>query len=464
MPQARTGNAKLAAVITEAGMSHGEVARAFVRVAQESNAPEFAGVGRSHVSHWVAGSKPSGRAPMLLCEALSRRLGRVVTLDEIGLPASPLSSRDMLGWRVDTLTALTELGRVDVDAERRRVLSTAAYSLAALTLPSDRWWTQMAEHGQMRGAAGGRAVGQGDVDAVRDMVSLFSRVDQRRGGGHARSAVVQYLSSDVSNFLRGRYKDDILRRGMFTAASELSYLAGWMAFDNGEHNVAQHYFNVAVKLAAEADNPAMAGHVLRAMAHQAIDLGHHKYALKLASASVDGARYETAAPRERALLGVVHARSLAVNGETQGAARALLRAEDDLAAASSGDDEPGRVFFFGEASLAHETACALRDTGDLAGATTQFRRSVRTRQASAFTRTHAVTLGYLGAVQARQGAIEEACATWSRALDAMDGVRSGRTRQVASEMRAILSPYKRRSIRAVQDVDARAKTYLSTFA
>ncbi|MFI7332832.1 tetratricopeptide repeat protein [Micromonospora aurantiaca (nom. illeg.)] len=464
MPQAGPGNAKLAAVITEAGMSHAEVARAFVRVAQESNAPEFSGVGRSHVSHWVAGSKPSGRAPVLLCEALSRKLGRVVTLDEIGLPASPLSSKDMLGWRVDTLAALTELGRVDVDAERRRVLSTAAYSLAALALPSERWWTQMAERGQTRGAAGGRTVSRGDVDAVHDMVSLFSRVDQRRGGGHARLAVVQYLTSDVASFLCGRYADDTLRRDMFTAASELSYLAGWMAFDNGEHNVAQHYFNVSVKLAAEANNPAMAGHVLRAMAHQAIDLGHHRHALNLASASVDGARYKTAAPRERALLGVVYARALAVNGETQGAARALLRAEDDLAAASSGDDEPGRVFFFGEASLAHETACALRDTGDPAGAMAQFRRSVKTRKASSFTRTHAVTLGYMGAVQARQGEIEEACATWTRALNAMEGVRSGRTRQVAAEMRAILSPYKRRSIRAVRDVDGRAQTYLSTFA
>ncbi|MBQ0994760.1 Tat pathway signal protein [Micromonospora sp. H61] len=464
VPQAGPGNTKLAAVIAEAGMSHAEVARALVRVAQESNADELTGVGRSHVSHWIAGSKPSGRAPVLLCEALSRKLGRALTLEDIGLPAALLSSADMLGWRVDTLAALTELGRVDVDAERRRVLGTAAYSLAALALPADPWWTRMAELGRARGTPAGRTVGRGDVDAVHDMVSLFSHVDQRRGGGHARSAVVQYLSSDVAAYLRGRYADEKLRRYMFTAASELSYLAGWMAFDNGEHNVAQHYFNIAVKLAAEADNPAMAGHVLRAMAHQAIDLGHHKHALDLADASVRGDRYETAAPRERALIGVVHARALAVNGETQHSARALLRAENDLAAATRGDDEPGRVFFFAEASLAHETACALRDTGDLAGATSHFRRSVRTRKAAAFTRTHAVTLGYLGAVQARQGEIEEACATWSRALDAMEGVRSGRTRQVAAEMRSILSPYQNRRIRGVQEIDARAKSYLSTSA
>ena len=77
MADARKGNAKLASVITETGLSHAQVARAFVRVALESQAHEFAGVGRSHVSHWVAGSKPSGRGPMILREALSRRLGTV---------------------------------------------------------------------------------------------------------------------------------------------------------------------------------------------------------------------------------------------------------------------------------------------------------------------------------------------------------------------------------------------------
>ncbi len=121
------------------------------------------------------------------------------------------------------------------------------------------------------------------------------------------------------------------------------------------------------------------------------------------------------------------------------------------------------MFFFGEASLAHETACTLRDTGDLARAVRQFHRSVRTRKAATFTRTHAVTLGYLGAVQARQGNIEEACGTWSRALDVMDGVRSGRTRQVAVDMRSILSPIRRRGIHAVADVDARAASYLRQF-
>lgn len=461
MPRDATGDTALAAAIAEAGITHGQLARGFVRVAAESGAHEFVGVGRSHVSHWVAGSVPSGRGLLILCEALTRYLGRPVTRADIGFGDAPPAGQDLLAWDTDTLAALTDFGRADVDLERRRVLGAAVYSLAALALPWDDWWTQMARTGRARAAFDGRRVGRGDVGAVQDMVGLFSRVDQRRGGGHARTAVVQYLTSDVAQHLRGRFVDEHLRQDMFTAAAELAYLSAWMAFDNAEHVAAQHHFALALRLAAEADDPPMQAHVLRAMAHQAVDLGHPRHALALAAASADGDRYTLASPRERALVGVVHARALAAAGRPRLAARALLRAEDDLAAAAPGDGEPGRVFFFGAASLAHETACALRDSGDLDGAATQFRRSVRSRQASTFTRTHAVTLGYLGEVQARSGAIEAACATWSRALDAMDGVRSGRTRAVARTMRALVSPYRDRHTPGAADVDARAASYLA---
>jgi tetratricopeptide (TPR) repeat protein len=331
-------------------------------------------------------------------------------------------------------------------------------------MPDQQWWAAMAERGTNRAAPGGRLVGRADVAAVRQMTTLFSEMDQRHGGGHGRTAVAQYLAVDVVGFLRGRYLDDRVRKDMFSAASELAYVCGWMAFDNAEHGTAQHWFAEAIKLAAEADDLPMAAHVLRAMAHQAIDLRHFDKGLEFAAGSMDGDHYRLAAPRERALLGVVYAKALANAGDTRASAAALLRAEDDLAAAGPGDEEPSRVFFFGEASLAHETACTLRDSGDVDGAVREFRRSVRTRKTSAFTRTHAVTLGYLGSLHASAGNVEEACGIWGRALDAMDGVHSGRTRKVAEDMRSALTPFRRRGIKAVIDIDARAGAYLKTVA
>lgn len=398
--------------------------------------------------------------PVIVSGPLADRLAQLLTLDVVaGDQAHRLAA--LPDWDADTLGVLTDLGRVDVDPQRRRVLSATAYAAATLALPGDSWWSRMAEHGRTRATGGAGTVRAGDVAAVRQMASFFSRVDQQRGGGHARTAVVQYLTRDVAGFLSGTFATDQIRRDMFSAAGELAYLAGWMCFDSAEHTLAGHWFTAGVRLAAEADDPPLAGHILRAMAHQAVELGDPRRAVDLATASMHGARYRAASPRERSLLGVVHARALSASGDKRAAAAALVKAEDDLAAAGPGDDEPDRVFFFGEASLAHETACALRDVGDLPGALTEFDRSVRTRKAVPFARTHAVTLGYLGAVHAGLGDLERACATWSAAVDAMQDIRSGRTRRVATEVRTSLAALHRRGVHAAADLDARAAQYLA---
>jgi hypothetical protein len=404
---------------------------------------------------------PTGEARVILCEALSRRLKRVVTPAELGFAVSSTPALSAPEWQVDPLITLAELGSSDLDAERRGLLAGAIYSAASLALPDKRWWQDMAQGHAPLEPTRHQRVGRGDVTTVRELTSAFSRIDQRRGGGHGRKALVQYLRADVSSLLQSTFPTDELRREMFSAAGELSYLIGWMAFDNSEHAIAQRYFALAVKLAARSGDDPLAGHILRAMAHQAIDLGACKQGLDLAAASVEGQRYCSATPRERALLGVVHARGLAANGSKQAAAKALLKAEDDLASASDGIREPDRTFFFGEASLAHETACTLRDLGDRDGAIRQFRRSVQKRGAQ-FRRTHAVTLGYLAAVQMQGDSVEEACGTWTMVLDALEeGIYSGRARQAVVDMRARLSPYRRRGIAIVAELDQRAARYLA---
>jgi hypothetical protein len=454
MPRAR--NERLDALLREARWSRAQAAAAFNRIALQN--PNAAGIGRSHVSMWVGGTQPASDAAVVLCAALTRRLKRIVTLEELGFAGPGDAALDPLRWDTDPLTTLADLGRADLDAERRAILTGGVYSALSVALPAQTWWQAMAA--APSSPLRRQRTGRGDVDTVRELTAAFSRVDQRRGGGHGRRALVQYLHSDVAGLLQGTFADDDVHRDMFSAASEMSYLSGWMAFDNSEHATAQRYFFLALKLAARANDYPLSGHILRAMAHQAIDLGEFRYSLDLAEASVEGRRYASATPRERALLGVVHARALAANGLKAEAARALLKAEDDLTAAG-GIQEPDRTFFFGEASLAHETACTLRDLGDRQGAIKQFQRSVRKR-GEAFRRTHAVTLGYLGAVQIAAGAVEEACSTWTVALDAMeDGIYSGRARHSVADMRASLSPFRCRGITAVAELDHRARRYLT---
>ncbi|WP_285623515.1 tetratricopeptide repeat protein [Kineosporia sp. NBRC 101677] len=303
-------------------------------------------------------------------------------------------------------------------------------------------------------------VGRSDVEAVQETVSFFSRVDHRRGGGHARTAVLQYLTSDVSAFLHGRFADDEVRRQMFAAAAELACLAGWMSYDDAEHATAQWAGSIAVKLAAEAGDAPLTGFALRAMSRQVLDLGQPDRSLDLAAAAVSGARYQRAVPRERALLSMGQARALAVAGDRPAAMVALRQAEAELASASASDVEPDRVFFVSQASLAHQSGCVLRDLGDLRGAQDAFERSVQSRQRSRFPRAHAITLGDLGDVQARLGRHDDAVATWSQALDAMSGVRSARTRAIARRIR-VMTASKPVRVAGSEELAARVEHYLA---
>jgi tetratricopeptide (TPR) repeat protein len=428
---------------------------------------EHLGVAARTVAKWEAGRagiQPLPETQSILDSALRcaseedrQRFDAILTSPQSGeapesRPFGLLAVADM-----PLLPAFEPRAQEDPDVQRREFIATA---IAAAGLPFYDAPGTLAESGRPI-APHVRTVGRGDLDAVREMASIFSRVDQRRGGGHARSAVVQYLNADVSAYLRGTYADERVRSAMFSAASELAYLSGWMAFDDAEHSTARRHLDVALRLAMEADDRPLAGHILRAMAHQAIDLGQYQHGLELATASVNRNIMDPASPRERALLGVVYARSLGMAGQQPAAAAALTQAEDHLAAAAPGDDEPARVFFFGEASLAHETARTLHQIGDLPGAIREFRRSVTKREVATFTRTHAVTLGYLGAAQADAGELDEACSTWSRALDAADGVKSGRVRQVVIEMRSALSPHRRRGNATLKELDSRAAVYLA---
>lgn len=284
----------------------------------------------------------------------------------------------------------------------------------------------------------GRRYGLSDVARVRAAVSGFSRADQKHGGGHGFEAAAHYFTSDMRAMLNGRYASSATRQAMYSAAAELSYVIGWMAFDDAKHPVARRYFTLSVDLAGQAHDPALAGHTLRAMAHQDIELGRIREAVELADA-----------------------RALAAAGLNGGASAALLRAEDDLRKASPGDDEPGRVYFFSEASLAHETGRTLFSGGDVRGAESALSRSVRVRAKQPFARTHAVTLGYLGEAQAARGNLDQACATWSDALDAMYGVRSARARQTVETMRGILQPAGLGADPAMSELDHRAATYLA---
>lgn len=248
----RTRNTRLEAVIQELGLSQRQLAARFRAVAAEHGASELQSVAQPYIARWIAGSPIEGRAPYILAETLSRGLGRRITLADIGLAAPAEPEPQPPAWSEDTLTTLVTLGSTDMDINRRRLLTNSVYSLAALAVPEDRWFEQAIDRARARRPLSDYRVTVQDVEAVREMAAFFSRRDQKRGGRAGRTALVAYLRSEVAELLNGRFPTEDIRRGMTSAAAELAYLAGWTAFDAGEHPVAQQWLTIATKLAEEA--------------------------------------------------------------------------------------------------------------------------------------------------------------------------------------------------------------------
>lgn len=67
-------------------------------------------------------------------------------------------------------------------------------------------------------------------------------MDERHGGQHGRSALIQYLRDDVAPLCRGRFRTDEVRQQMLSAASRGVHLVGWKAYDAGNQALAQRYY------------------------------------------------------------------------------------------------------------------------------------------------------------------------------------------------------------------------------
>ena len=451
-------NEKLLTVIKACQWSYDACAAAVRAVARENN-DDLRSCDRSHVGHWVAGVQPSGHTPRYLAEAVSRRLGHVIQPTDLGFNTDGSLETDLDGldwWTHEPATDLVTVGRADL--ERRAFALNALYSLAALAVPLDAW-QEIADRGR-RARDGGAAVGTGEVNAVREMFAMFSKADEQFGGGHARLAVVQYLTSDVAGYLRGRFATDTDRKAMFSAASQIAWLAGWKSFDSSRHGLAQRYFVQSVRLANEADDRALASFTLRAMAHQAVDLGHGERALELADSALSWSRGR-ATPAATALFTILTARGHAATGDHVRATHAIKTAESLLSSADPGNEPVWiQTTKFTEAALAHQTALALQDLGELGESERQFRRSIATRNQNAKRRTHALTIAYLADVQCARGHLQDAGANWNLALDNLPGVASGRARDAVKNIRTRLRSFGPRLPAFAKRLDQRAAAYL----
>jgi hypothetical protein len=358
-----------------------------------------------------------------VAEALSRALGRRVTVSETGLGASGSSEEEEPGprtWREqDAATHLADACDT----------GSAAYSTAALSVPT--WPAVTALRlGARPATSAATKVERTDVKSAAAMLRLFSDADMTFGGGHARHALVGYLRSTIAPWLRTDVRPAV-RRELLTTAARLSYLCGFMYFDDELHGTAQRYCLTSLRLAAEGGDAIGYAAALRGLSVQARLLGHHARAVDLAEAAVQAASGRVPAGPRAFLLGqlaVAHAAA----GNRHDAMANLSAAETHLARA---DGSSPAVAAYHPASLAHQQAATAACLGDRHGAVRALEVSVRHRPSNE-RRSRAITLARLAELQLAGGRLEQACDTWQRFLGDYPLLRARRIDTALATLRA----------------------------
>ncbi|MEV8453780.1 transcriptional regulator [Streptomyces sp. NPDC052095] len=447
---ARQPNERLQALIQEAGCSNAGLARRVNMVGAERGLDLR--YDKTSVARWLRGQQPRGRAPGIIAEALGRKLGRTVTIDEIGMAnGKNLASGVGLQFAPTVIGAIEqvcELWRSDVG--RRDFLSGSAVASSALVEPSRDWLITGADP-QVARSAGAR-VGMSDVAAVRSMTAALVDLDHRFGSGHVRPVLVHYLNSVVSGLLSGAYRESVGRQ-LFGAVARLTELGGYMAVDTGQPGLAQRYYIQALRLAQAADDRAYGGYVLAAsMSHLAAQLGNPREIAQLARAAQEGARGHVT-PRAEAMFYAAEARGHALLGDartcqevTGHALASLEKAEPE-----TGDD-PDWIAHFDHAYLADELAHCHRDLGQAEAAARRAKEALAALPESR-ARRRGIGLVLLATAQVQMREVEQACHTGTQAMELLGSVRSSRGAEYLDDLQQRLLPYGDES--AVREFGAR---------
>ncbi|GGT25344.1 hypothetical protein [Streptomyces purpureus] len=460
-PPQRIPNRQLAALIAEAGFSNAGLARRVDQLGLEHGLDLR--YDKTSVTRWLRGQQPRGTTPALIAEVFTRRLGRRLSAQDLGLDAcapvyaglefaaTPEEAVDIVGglWRKDSGS----------HAELRKI----AFTPAGLVVPSRDWLIGRPDDRVGRGDPGpaglrvpaqgrpsvprqrttdrgpGQRVSGGDIAALRSVGELFRTLDHAYGGGHARQALVRYLEHEAEPMLRGTYGETVGRR-LFAAAADLTRLAGWTSYDIAAHGLAQRYFVQALRLSQAAGDRAYGSYVLITMSRQAVYLGHGREAVQLARVAQQGVG-SAAPPVVQALLHGVEARGHAVLGEVRACSASLARAERALEAARPGDEVPYWARNFDEGQLADEFGHCHRDLQQFRAAAQHAERSLQLRS-PAYARSRLFCRIVLATARLGLGELDQACALGAEAAQQASEMRSARAVEYVRDFERRLEPYR----------------------
>lgn len=421
-----TMNHLFAQWLERSGMSRKELARRIRATAIEWGQPQIS-PDATRVRFWLEGQTPRPPVPDILAAVFSDAAGHRVSTEDLGLGPGQ-SVTKALNYEPDygkTVDIVSDLGKADVD--RRTLLTGAPFAALAAVGPSRDWLMNVLD----QTPAPGPRVRLEDVTAVQNMFSEFQRVDVLQGGGSGRLILAEYMTSHVYPLLRRTHSEDV-RAALCEASAEQTYLLGWMAYDDGQHGLAQRYLIQSLRLAQESSNTALGAHILAGMADQATLLGNPTEGRRLAQAGRLGlSSNESAACL--ADLWCLEARALARLGDKTAAARAVVESENAYAHVNL-DGEPAWAEFIDPAYLHGEYGHTFRDIGDPAAAAEHARTSMQHAKAQKRARRGSLSQAVVAVSHLQRSDLEAAHAAGIRTISLARQVKSSRAVDAALDI------------------------------
>lgn len=354
----RGPNTLLDALLDEAGMSRAGLANRINHLGVQTGKSYT--YDHTSVGRWLAGQRPRGDVPALLCRALSAAVGRTLSLDDVGLGRATAPAPGAVGLE-QFVNRAPALWRSDRPGQPPTPVSSGLNAIAPV------WeWENPPEDSDVsrRGSA---RVGMEEVEYIRLARNRYELMYRRAGGVATRGRVVFFLNEYAAPVLRGSYSDAVGRQ-LHRAVGGLVSIAGICAYDADAQGFAQSYFHQALRLAKASGDRAFGAYVIGLMTNQAMFLRDYHRALAFAEAALRTAGADIS-PALAADLNAMKAKAFGRIRQQAPAHEAMGMAE--RAAGRIGErDEPPETGYVQPGLVDTQLAETLLSLGDLAAANT----------------------------------------------------------------------------------------------
>ena len=182
------------------------------------------------------------------------------------------------------------------------------------------------------------------VEQLEGMILRLRHLDDEIGGADLLPIVSQ-RHRRLTDLLAGSYTDAVGRR-LHAAAADLGHLLGWLAFDTGQHGMAQRQWIAALHACHTAGDRSIGANILSGLAMQSYSLDRPHDGLSLAQTAEENLGAHGSA-KVRSMLACRQAVAAAKIGDAVATAGALNRAEGLLDV--DDPDAPAWMYYYGVA-------------------------------------------------------------------------------------------------------------------